>query len=171
MTRAGLALGAALALAGCAGDGLPDVARTERRIDALIANPPVLSATRRLPSGWRIGRCLLEVDGTRRIDGPCAYKRDKDGGFAIEGPRQVYDGIDYPSAHFSPVLMISTDWWAEVLRDDDGSWTGYGNEDIGAVNGSGSRWGPLRHEGDCFTNAPPAEENQTVRVCLWTRRG
>ncbi len=131
----------------------------ERLINNLIKHPPHLSAAR-LPPGYKIGRCLLVVEGKTRISGKCAYRVNKGGDFVIEGPRQIYDGFDYPSAHGSIALMISTDYWANVFREEDGTWDGYGNPDIRYVKAEGPNFGPLRRDGACLLN-------QRVRVCLW----
>jgi hypothetical protein len=75
----------------------------------------------------------MVVDGRKRIAGPCFYKTSKDGGFHIEGPRQVFGGIDYPKA-VGMADMLSKDFWADVFRDE-GRWTGYGNDEIADVHG------------------------------------
>lgn len=127
-------------------------------VDRLVAHPPRI-AQARLPHGTRIGRCLLVVDGRTRISGRCAYRIHKGGAFHIDGPRQVYDGIDYPKAQ-GMADTISTDYWADVFMED-GHWTGYGNSDIGSVHGEG-QWGRLNRAGACFRNTH-------VRVCLWQK--
>jgi len=132
----------------------------ERQLENLIEHPPQLSLAR-LPAGYKIGRCLLVVNGQTRISGKCAYQIGKGGDFVINGPRQVYDGIDYPKAEIM-AAMISTDYWASVFKDDDGTWTGYGNEVIRAVHGEGPNFGPLHREGACLVS-------KDVRVCLWKK--
>ena len=139
----------------------PVKAMSEAEIDRLIKNPPAI-AVARLPRGYKIGRCLLIVDGKTRIAGTCAYRITKGGEISIEGPRQIYDGIDYPDANGSLALLMSTDFWASIFRDDDGSWNGYGNDDISGVNGAGPKFGSLRHDGACFLN-------ERVRACLWKK--
>lgn len=111
----------------------------------------------RLPAGAKWGRCLLVVGGQTRIKGRCSYTMAKDGGFHIDGPRQVFDGIDYPKAD-SMAATWSTDYWAEVFRQG-GGWAGYGNGDIRSVHGDRS-WDNLRQTGACFLG-------KNVRVCLW----
>jgi hypothetical protein len=111
----------------------------------------------RLPAGTHWGRCLLVVDGKKRIDGKCSYHIGKGGDFHIDGPRQVFDGIDYPKAA-GMANMISTDYWADVFHDDDG-WDGYGNDAIGSVHGD-RNWAPLRRQGACYFG-------RDVKVCLW----
>ena len=147
----------------------------------LAANPPSLSKER-LPKGSKIGRCLLVVDGQTRISGPCAYYIEKGGNFHIDGPRQVYGGIDYPTPEIGAMEM-STDYWANVfkggvLEDGEyklgkGSWTGYGNADVRYTKGDGSAWGELVRDGACYSNItkPPAsdEYQQLVKVCLWKK--
>lgn len=139
----------------------PVQSMSEEDVLRLIQNPPDLSSAR-LPAGYKIGRCLLVVERKTRISGKCAYRIDKGGGFVINGPKQVYDGIDYPNARGSIALMVSTDYWATVFRDDDGTWNGYGNQDISGVKGEGPDFGPFRRDGACFLN-------EKVRVCLWKK--
>lgn len=136
-------------------------------IRKLIANPPALTKER-LPKGYKIGRCLFEDDGKVRINGRCAYRIGKGGDFHIDGPHQVFDGIDYPKAGIM-ADMISTDWWADVFRDGDG-WTGYSNSDddqVGSVHGQASRWGKLTRRGACYVNRKGGDVRQQVRLCLW----
>jgi hypothetical protein len=135
-------------------------------VDELRRNPPKLSASR-LPDGVKIGRCLLIVNGQTRITGPCSYHIGKGGDFKIDGPRQVFDGIDYPKTEIM-ASMISTDWWTMVFKVD-GVWTGYSNEDIRSVHGQESRWGTLTRKGACFSNDGDKEALQRIRVCLWKK--
>jgi hypothetical protein len=128
----------------------------DRRIDILRARPRSI----RLPPGYRWGRCLLVVESETRISGPCAYRMEKDGGFSIEGPRQIYEGIDYPKTSYFAEVM-SNDYWAGVYKED-GVWTGHGNGSIDATHASGPEFGPLRRRGACFVG-PHA------RICLWKR--
>jgi hypothetical protein len=143
----------------------------ETCLEKLIANPPILTKERRLPKGTKIGRCLLEVDGQTRISGPCAYSIEKGGGFHIDGPRAVYGGIDYADPEGSTVFMITTDFWANVFKDQDGKWTGYGNEDPSYSKGEGSAWYELVKNGACYSNEtkrqPSDTYQQLVKVCLW----
>lgn len=157
-------------------------AQRDARIQELIRNPPYLAADR-LPEGMKIGRCLFVVDGQTRISGECAYRIYDGGEFHIDGPRQVYEGIDFPTAN-STASTLSTDWWANVFRDENGVWTGYGNIDVRSLKGDGSYWGELRQEGACFVSAYPWGKSkpgdydpdyhpydpslqQNVRICLW----
>jgi hypothetical protein len=123
--------------------------------------PAAAAGRRAIPAGHQWGRCLLVVRGQTRISGRCIYSIGPGGDFHIDGPRQVFDGIDYPRAD-SMAAMQSTDYWADVFRDE-GIWTGYGNEDIGAVHGEGPWYGPLRREGACFVGS-------AARICLWRNR-
>ena len=97
-------------------------------------------------------------DGKKRIAGKCFYKISKGGGFHIDGPRQVYDGIDYPKAH-GMADQMSKDYWADVFPEDDG-WSGYGNSDIAAVHGD--RPWTLRRQGACFVG-------DRAKICLWRK--
>ena len=134
------------------------------------------SATRhRLPKGLRWGQCLLVVDGTTRISGKCAYELSEHGGFEINGPRQIYEGIDYQNPDHSGAGDQSRDYWAVVSREPDGSWTGYGNDAIRATHGGQSY--VLTRQGSCFvgaidlgeTDAGDTAQGGPVRICLWRK--
>jgi hypothetical protein len=113
----------------------------------------------RLPSDYHWGRCLLVVDGKTRISGACGYEIEKNGDFQINGPRQVYGGIDFP-ANAPGFAQMSRDYWANIFRDGD-HWTGYGNSDVRATHGD-TPWGILHRRGDCYVN-------RQMRACLWRR--
>ena len=119
---------------------------------------PSHAAQHRLPSGYKWGRCLLVVQGETRISGRCSYQIETGGGFNIQGPHQVFAGIDYPDTH-SGAGEMSKDYWAVVYKDGD-SWAGYANGDIRDTHGEGQDWGALHREGACFIG-------NDVRVCLW----
>ena len=125
---------------------------------AAASVPSQAAGHRRLPAGYHQGRCLYTVDGQTRIAGKCFYKLYEEGSFHIEGPRQIFDGIDYPEAQ-SMADMVSKDYWADVTREGKG-WSGYGNDDIRSVHG-GSIW-ELRRQGACFVG-------KDVKVCLWRK--
>ncbi|PBC10733.1 hypothetical protein CK230_07695 [Mesorhizobium sp. WSM3859] len=118
---------------------------------------PSQAAQHRLPSGYKWGRCLLVVHGETRISGKCSYQIEQGGDFNIQGPKQVFAGIDYPDPH-SGAGEMSKDYWAVVYKDGD-SWAGYSNADIEATHG-GERWEDLRREGACYAG-------KDVRICLW----
>ena len=128
----------------------------------LLIAAPALSATppdRRIPADYKWGRCLLVVQGQTRIKGKCTYRIEKGGDFQVNGPRQVYEGIDFPRG----LIMAghrSEDYWANVFKDEDGVWTGYGNETIGAVHAGGPNYRPLRRQGACWIG-------KIARICLW----
>lgn len=132
-------------------------ANEDRLVRNLVAHPPMITQAR-LPKGAKIGKCLLVVGGRIRISGTCAYTIAKGGAFHIGGPRQIYDGIDYPTANFG-YEQVSTDYWADVFKDDQGHWTGYGNSDVRSTHGDGD-WGTLQRAGGCYAS-------DQVRVCLW----
>lgn len=130
----------------------------------LAEHPPFLTPER-LPRGLRIGRCLLEVRGKRLIDGRCAYEIGKGGEFEIEGPRQIYSGIDFPEC-FEGAATFSTDHFVQVSHPllDDGKtgsgWVADWNED---KSGNHAEWslGPVTRHGACYTN-------REAKICLWT---
>lgn len=113
-------------------------------------------APRQLPSGYHQGRCLYVVDGKQRIIGRCFYKIYKGGAFHVDGPGQVFGGVDTVDRGAS-ARTYSRDWWADVFPQD-GGWSGYGNEGIRDVHG-GSPWS-LHREGACFLSV-------NVKICLW----
>ena len=125
---------------------------------ALLASSVHAERKRPLPAGYKTGRCLLVVERGQRIAGKCFYKISKGGGFHIDGPRQVYDGIDYPKAQ-SMADQVSKDYWADVFQED-GGWSGYGNSDIAAVHGD--RPWTLHRQGACFVG-------DGAKICLWRK--
>jgi hypothetical protein len=127
----------------------------DRRVEIARARPRSIH----LPPDYRWGRCLLVVAKATRISGKCAYRVEKNGDLSIQGPRQIYGGIDFPRAQIMAEEQ-SNDYWANVFKDDHGTWTGYGNQDIRAVHAEGPMFGPLRRRGSCW-------EGRVVRICLW----
>jgi hypothetical protein len=125
----------------------------------LAAGSASAAPQHRLPANYQWGRCLLVVDGQTRISGKCAYHISKGGDFHIDGPHQIYDGIDYPTTHMTAEER-SADYWADVFKDGP-EWTGYANSDIRAVHGDPS-FGVLHREGACYVNSK-------ARVCLWQK--
>ncbi|QND57291.1 hypothetical protein [Mesorhizobium huakuii] len=136
------------------------IGRTIATAFAIAASfsPSHAQAQHRLPSGYKWGRCLLVVQGETRISGKCSYQIEKGGDFNIQGPHQVFAGIDYPDTH-SGAGEMSKDYWAVVYKDRD-SWAGYANGDIRDTHGDGQDWGALHREGACYIG-------NDVRVCLW----
>ena len=122
------------------------------------------ASIRRRPNGLAEGeqweRCLLVVDGKTLISGKCAYKISADGGFGIEGPRQLVAGIDYPVT-FIGSGQRSNDYWASIFKDRRG-WWGYGNRNIHATHGD-QEFGVLHKQGPCLVN-------RHVRICVWKRK-
>ncbi len=118
---------------------------------------PSHAAQHRLPSGYKWGRCLLVVDGETRISGRCSYQIEKGGDFNIQGPKQVFAGIDYPDPN-SGAGEMSKDYWAAVYKDGD-TWAGYSNAAIDETHGD-ERWENLSREGACYTA-------KDVKICLW----
>jgi hypothetical protein len=130
------------------------VRESHRQDEILRARP----RSKRLPPGHKWGRCLLVVAGETRISGLCAYHMKEGGSFDIDGPRQVYAGIDFPKP-VSEADNMSNDYWAGIYRERDGGWTGYGNSHPLATHGDPD-FGPLRRRGPCFVG-------KMARVCLW----
>jgi hypothetical protein len=128
-------------------------------------NPPYLTPER-LPAHLKIGRCLFVVRGKRIIDGKCAYGIGKGGEFEIQGPRQIYRGVDYPEC-FEGAAAFSTDHFVQVthpLLDDlsqGAGWVADWNEDKGA-NYAQWQLGPVTRHGACFSNSE-------TKICLWKR--
>ena len=175
MRLSSLVLAASLSISLTAADArsfkMPPDFDYEEHYAKLAANPPYLSKER-LPKGYRIGRCLLVVDGQTRISGACAYYIETGGDFHIDGTRQVYGGIDYPTPEIGTMEM-STDYWANVFKDENGKWTGYANNDVRYTKGDGSAWYELVRNGACYSNEtkrqPSDTYQQLVKVCLWKK--
>lgn len=89
-----------------------------------------------------LGRCLLEVNGKKYIDGQCPINMESDGSFSIGAAESV------PPGYFAMVLIVSK-----------GVAEGYWNEDEGA-NHAHSPLGELKYSGGCWTN-------ETAKVCAW----
>lgn len=154
--------------------GAADAQRTDqmRRLppvydvaEQLIRHPPLLTSSR-LPEGYQIGRCRLDVRGRTYISGRCAYSISKGGAFEFHGPNQVFSGVDYRRPDIF-ADEISTDYFVQVDRElPDGGKTGPGweaswNEDKHATHAQ-SYLGKVKKKGACYVNAD-------VRICLWKR--
>jgi len=131
--------------------------------EQLAKNPPYLTPDR-LPEGYKIGRCLLEVKGRTYVSGKCAYSISKGGEFEFHGPRQVYRGVDFPNPGGGP-LDISTDHFVQIDLELNGDgtagpgWQAFWNEDKRATHAQ-DYLGPVTRKGACYTNP-------TTRICLW----
>ena len=146
---------------------MPSMSRAAygRLVARLIRNPPHLSR-KRLPEGYNIGRCLLEIKNEKYISGPCSYGPYGDG-YEINGPRQVYEGIDFPEPEVY-VESISTDHFAIVLPIQNrwyGTWNGYihathAQISVGSLKGDG---GLMIRRGACW-------KNDTAKICIWPRK-
>jgi len=127
---------------------------------SVLAQPVgALAAPRqhRLPPDYKWGQCLLEVEGKRYISGRCAYQVSHGGSFEIQGPKQIYSGIDYPE----PAVFTgerSTDYFAQVDVDPDGA-EAFWNADVRATHAQ-AHLGPVTRRGACWVNAH-------ARICLW----
>jgi hypothetical protein len=139
-----------------------------RLAERLQKHPPYITPER-LPTGMHIGRCLLDVKGKRLISGKCAYSIDKDGSFGINGPRQIYSGIDYPEC-FQGAQTFTTDYflyvdWVDQKELDDGSpgpgWEAHWNGEIGS-NHADVFLGPVKRHGACYSNSE-------TKICLWRK--
>ena len=139
-----------------------------RLADRLEKHPPYITPER-LPSGYHIGQCLLEVHGKPLIAGKCAYTIEKGGGFEIDGPRQVYSGIDYPECFAGGANSFTTDHYATVEWStekalDDGSpgpgWQARWEGELGSNHLEGLL-GPVVRKGACYVN-------EQTQICLWS---
>jgi len=93
------------------------------------------------------GRCLLEVNSKKYINGPCdIVVFDKDGSFMI--------GTDEKRGYFAYVNLDDSPK-AGAPQTADGFW----NEEPG-VTRADSRLGTLTRDGACWSN-------QTAKVCVW----
>ncbi|HEX8584197.1 MAG TPA: hypothetical protein VF680_07290 [Allosphingosinicella sp.] len=121
------------------------------------AGEAVAQKGRALPPAYKWGRCLLQVEGRIFISGACAYSIGSGGSFDIQGPHQIYSGIDYPEPEAS-VGQRSTDYFAHVNVEGD-SGEGFWNADVTATHAHG-HLGTLSRRGACWVNA-------LAKVCLW----
>jgi hypothetical protein len=121
-----------------------------------------------------IGRCLFEVNGRRLISGACAYSISKNGSFEIDGPRQIYSGIDYPDCYmgastFTTDYFVQVDW-ANEKELGDGSpgpgWEAFWNGQIGS-NHADNYIGPVRRDGACFSSVRSWAPK--TKICLWKK--
>jgi hypothetical protein len=93
-----------------------------------------------------IGKCLLEVDGRRYLDGPCNIVMQRDGSFEIgTGERK--------RAQYFAVVFLSKDTPGLA----EGWWNGRDGE-----SHAHTPLGNLSRQGGCWTNA-------RVKVCAWRR--
>lgn len=137
-----------------------------RLADKLAKHPPYITPAR-LPEGMHIGRCLLQVEGKTLISGTCAYSMAKDGSFGIQGPRQIYSGIDYPECFFGAATFTTDRFaaveWVKEGRLDDGSPSPGWNAGYDGALGSNHLEGfigRVTRRGACF-------ENKRAKICLW----
>ena len=89
-----------------------------------------------------IGKCLLEIDKRKYIDGKCDITMEKDGGFAISASESK--AVSY----FAVVSIISKD-----------TGEGYWNEEEGATHAH-TPLGNLTRHGACW-------ENKNAKVCAY----
>jgi hypothetical protein len=139
-----------------------------RLADRLAKNPPYITRER-LPRGSKIGRCLFEVNGKPLISGTCVYSISKGGSFQIDGPRQIYSGIDYPecfmgAATFTTDYFVQVDWLDEKELDDGSAgpgWEAHWNGEIGS-NHAEAFLGSVKRDGACYSNSQ-------TKICLWAK--
>jgi hypothetical protein len=145
-----------------------------RLAERLEKHPPYIRPER-LPSGYHIGRCLFELQGKRLIAGKCAYTIEKGGSFEIEGPRQIYSGIDYPECFAGGANSFTTDHyatveWSHEKKLDDGSpgpgWQARWEGALGSDHLEGFL-GPVVRHGACFSSARSWEPE--TKICLWKK--
>lgn len=85
------------------------------------------------------GKCLLEVENTKYINGPCEITMGKGGTFQIS-------------------TLKKGGYFAQVMIDDDGA-EGHWNGEPGAGHAH-ERLGALKQKGGCW-------QNSTAKVCAW----
>lgn len=113
---------------------------------------------RKIP-GYKWGRCLLEVNGKAYISGACTYQTYSGGGFMINGPRQIFPGVDYPRPRYQ-TGQRSADYFAQV-NIEGRTGEAYWNEQRRATHAH-SNLGTVRRDGACWVNA-------RTRICVWKR--
>ncbi|WP_157215918.1 hypothetical protein [Flavisphingomonas formosensis] len=131
---------------------------------AFFVTPSQAERRHRLPDGFRWGRCLLVVGAQTRIKGKCAYQISEGGTFEIHGPRQIYDGIDYPEQEIYAGVQ-SRDYSAVIYRDGKG-WIGSATPDKLSTHGE-YPW-KLRKQGACYF-AQDDPQGRFVKICLWKK--
>lgn len=97
----------------------------------------VCSAQNAVASQLFTGKCLLEINGTKYIDGQCEISMNKDGSFQI----------------------IKAGYFASVNIEEKNIASGYWNEEKGARHAH-SPLGDLTRKGACW-------QNSTSKVCAW----
>ena len=121
------------------------------------AGEAVAEKRRDLPQGYHCGRCLLQVEGRTHISGACAYSIGSGGSFEIQGPHQIYSGIDYPETE-AAFQDRSADYFAQVNIEGDSA-EGFWNAGVTATHAHG-RLGTLKRRGACWVNA-------SAKICVW----
>ena len=126
-----------------------------------LPNASPAATHHRLPKGYKWGRCLLRVDGKSYITGRCSYHVEADGSFDINGPDQIYPGIDYSlSSDAAGGGARSNDYIGEVQMEGSSA-QGFWNEEPLASHVQGTL-GTLKRQGACWVN-------KRARICLWRR--
>ncbi len=124
---------------------------------AIAPFSPLDAQHHRLPSGYKHGRCLLQIEHRTYISGTCAYNIGPGGAFEMHGPHQIWAGIDYPATQ-SSLEQRSNDYFVQV-DPFEGTWIGAWNWDKRSTHAH-TDLGELTRKGACWVNA-------RVRVCLW----
>ena len=120
----------------------------------VFATSTVATATHTpgVPAGYHWGRCLLQIDGRKYINGHCAYQIDSDGSLELDGPHQIWeDPSKFPQG-------LSNDYFVQ-LDVKGSSADAFWNEEIRNSHAQ-AYLGNLKRHGACWTNA-------RTKVCLW----
>ncbi len=112
---------------------------------SLAASDRSFAAEHKLPAGYKLGRCVLEVQGKTYLSGRCAYLVDRDGSFEVIDPRKLWRDEGY----FAYVNLDGA--------SAEGSW----NEETLSSHAD-APLGPLTRRGACWVN-------KRARICLWRR--
>jgi hypothetical protein len=100
-----------------------------------------LQTTAEASPSW-VGKCLLEVNKKKYLDGPCSITMEKDGGFSIGASEYQ------PLTYFAIVSVTGK-------NIGEGAW----NEEEGATHAH-TPLGNLVRKGACWQNAD-------AKVCAW----
>src|SRR5215210_2591211 len=97
------------------------------------------------PALAKPGRCLIEVDGTRYLDGRCNVQLEPNGSFTVG----TASGSDKSSRHFAYVLAESTGR-ANAYWSGSSPGSPYAHDALGTVTRKGACW-----------------INVNARICAW----
>jgi hypothetical protein len=117
--------------------------RARRALSAALTVAGLLSGAG--AAGAFEGKCLLAVDGTRYLDGPCNIEMSADGSFSI-GAGETTRSKYFAFVNIAPGASEAMGFWNGQEAAD------HAHTDLGALTRDGACW-----------------VNSTARVCAWRR--